>query len=57
MHLLELTTDAEGLQISDKDKASGIEITGLTSDSRDVRAGYLFAAFSALKFSFFHLLD
>jgi len=49
LRLLELITDADGVKISDEGKASGIEITGLTSDSREVRAGYLFAAFAGTK--------
>lgn len=49
MRLLELTTELEGLKISDKTLAASTEITGLTSDSREVRAGYLFAAFPGLK--------
>ena len=49
MRLLELIIDADDLKISDKMKAAGITITGLTSDSREVRAGYLFAAFPGTK--------
>jgi UDP-N-acetylmuramoyl-L-alanyl-D-glutamate--2,6-diaminopimelate ligase len=46
---LELTTDLDGIKISDSTLAAGLEIKGLTSDSREVRAGYLFAAFPGLK--------
>lgn len=49
MQLLELIIDADGLKVSDKIKAAAVEITGLTSDSREVRAGYLFAAFPGAK--------
>jgi UDP-N-acetylmuramoyl-L-alanyl-D-glutamate--2,6-diaminopimelate ligase len=42
---LELITDSDDLKVSDPAVAAGIEIRGLTSDSREVRAGYLFAAF------------
>lgn len=49
MRLLELIGDADGLTVSDKNKAAETGITGLTSDSREVRAGYLFAAFPGTK--------
>ncbi len=49
MRLLELITEADGIKISDKDRADDVNITGLTSDSREVRAGYLFAAFAGKK--------
>ncbi|MCE9506871.1 MAG: UDP-N-acetylmuramoyl-L-alanyl-D-glutamate--2,6-diaminopimelate ligase [Alphaproteobacteria bacterium] len=42
-------TDADGLKVSDLGLAAGIEIRGITSDSREVRAGYLFAAFPGAK--------
>ncbi|TAL37466.1 MAG: UDP-N-acetylmuramoyl-L-alanyl-D-glutamate--2,6-diaminopimelate ligase [Alphaproteobacteria bacterium] len=41
--------DAEGAQVSDTAAAATLEIRGLTSDSREVRAGYLFAAFPGAK--------
>jgi UDP-N-acetylmuramoyl-L-alanyl-D-glutamate--2,6-diaminopimelate ligase len=46
---LELTTELDGLKTSNAALAAATEITGLTSDSREVRAGYLFAAFPGLK--------
>ncbi len=49
MRLLELTTELDGLKVSNTMLAAATEITGLTSDSREVRAGYLFAAFPGLK--------
>ncbi len=49
MRLLELTIDADDLKVSDKIKAAALDITGLTSDSREIRAGYLFAAFPGTK--------
>ncbi|MFH1158992.1 MAG: UDP-N-acetylmuramoyl-L-alanyl-D-glutamate--2,6-diaminopimelate ligase [Pseudomonadota bacterium] len=51
MRLLELIADADidTVKISDKKKAAGLGIAGLTCDSRDVRAGYLFAAFPGAK--------
>jgi len=45
LRLLELIIDSSDLKVGDKIAAAGLEITGLTSDSREVRAGYLFAAF------------
>ena len=49
MRLLELTTELDGLKASNNTLAAATEITGLTSDSREVRAGYLFAAFPGTK--------
>ena len=49
MRLLELTTDLDGIKVSNNMLAAATEITGLTSDSREVRAGYLFAAFPGTK--------
>ncbi len=49
MQLLELTADTGGVKAADADRAAQLNITGLTSDSRDVRAGYLFAAFPGAK--------
>lgn len=49
MRLLELIADADGVAVGDKSKAARAEVTGLTSDSREVRAGYLFAAFPGTK--------
>jgi UDP-N-acetylmuramoyl-L-alanyl-D-glutamate--2,6-diaminopimelate ligase len=46
---LELITEADGVKVSDEGKAAAVEVNGLTSDSREVRAGYLFAAFSGTK--------
>jgi UDP-N-acetylmuramoyl-L-alanyl-D-glutamate--2,6-diaminopimelate ligase len=44
--LKELIADIDGLSVTGD---TDIHITGLTSDSRDVRAGYLFAAFPGAK--------
>ncbi len=49
MRLLELIGDAEGVRLGDRTAAEKIEVTGLTADSREVRAGYLFAAFPGAK--------
>ena len=49
MRLLELTTELDGLKASNNTLAAATEITGLTTDSREVRAGYLFAAFPGTK--------
>ncbi|MDF3022984.1 MAG: UDP-N-acetylmuramoyl-L-alanyl-D-glutamate--2,6-diaminopimelate ligase [Alphaproteobacteria bacterium] len=49
MRLLELIGDADGVTVSNRARAAEIEITGLTADSREVRAGYLFAAFPGNK--------
>jgi len=49
LRLLELTTELEGLKINNQALAAGTNITGLTSDSREVRAGYVFAAFPGAK--------
>ena len=49
MRLLELTTELDGLKASNNILTAAAEITGLTSDSREVRAGYLFAAFPGTK--------
>ena len=49
MQLLDLIADATGVTAADKDAAARLLVTGLTSDSREVRAGYLFAAFPGLK--------
>ena len=49
MRLLELIADADESIVSDKIKAAALDISGLTSDSREVRAGYLFAAFPGTK--------
>lgn len=51
MRLLELIDDIDidTVKISDKNRAGGIEIVGLTADSRKVQAGYLFAAFPGAK--------
>ena len=49
MHLLELIGDDDGARVSDRAAASTLEIRGLTSDSREVRTGYLFAAFPGAK--------
>lgn len=49
MRLLELTTELDGIKASNQMLAAAAEITGLTSDSREVRAGYLFAAFPGAK--------
>ncbi|MDE1152965.1 MAG: UDP-N-acetylmuramoyl-L-alanyl-D-glutamate--2,6-diaminopimelate ligase [Micavibrio sp.] len=48
MQLLDMIADA-GAHAPGADAAIGVEITGLTSDSREVRAGYLFAAFPGVK--------
>lgn len=52
MYLLDLVADidADTVKISDKNKAAGLEITGITFDSREVKPGYLFAAFPGEKF-------
>ena len=52
MYFLNLIADidADTVKISDKNKAAGLEITGLTFDSRAVKSGYLFAAFPGEKF-------
>jgi len=49
LRLLELTTELDGIKTSNNMLAAATEITGLTSDSREVRAGYLFAAFPGAK--------
>jgi len=49
LRLLELTTELDGLTVNNSILAYGTNITGLTSDSREVRAGYLFAAFPGAK--------
>lgn len=49
MRLLELTGDDAGVKVGDRQAAANIEITGMTADSREVRAGYLFAAFPGTK--------
>lgn len=46
MQLLELITDNVDVRVQGD---SAVDIRGLTSDSREVRAGYLFAAFPGLK--------
>ncbi len=49
MHLLELIGDEDGWSVSDRAAAASLEIRGLTADSREVRTGYLFAAFPGAK--------
>jgi len=49
LRLLELITDLDGIKTSNNMLAAATEIRGLTSDSREVRAGYLFAAFPGTK--------
>ncbi len=49
MQLSALITDLDDLKISGKTPAGKTEIVGLTSDSREVRTGYLFAAFPGTK--------
>jgi UDP-N-acetylmuramoyl-L-alanyl-D-glutamate--2,6-diaminopimelate ligase len=49
LHLLELIGDADGANVSDRAAAATLDIRGLTSDSREVRTGYLFAAFPGAK--------
>lgn len=49
MHLSELIGDAEGVRVSDPKAAAELDIRGLTSDSREIRAGWLFAAFPGTK--------
>jgi UDP-N-acetylmuramoyl-L-alanyl-D-glutamate--2,6-diaminopimelate ligase len=46
---LELIGDEDGVRVSDRAAAASLEIRGLTADSREVRAGYLFAAFPGAK--------
>jgi len=46
LQLPEMITEIPDIKISG---GTGLNITGLTSDSREVRAGYLFAAFPGLK--------
>lgn len=49
MLLSELIGDAKGLKAPDLTEAASLNITGLTSDSREVRPGFLFAAFPGAK--------
>lgn len=49
MRLLELIGDADGVTVSNRARAAELDIMGLTADSREVRAGYLFAAFPGNK--------
>lgn len=49
MLLSELIADEGGLRPSVPAQAASLNITGLTSDSRDVRPGFLFAAFPGAK--------
>jgi UDP-N-acetylmuramoyl-L-alanyl-D-glutamate--2,6-diaminopimelate ligase len=46
---LELIGDTDGVTVSDVNRAAQTEIRGLTSDSREVRTGYLFAALPGAK--------
>ncbi|HEX2752320.1 MAG TPA: UDP-N-acetylmuramoyl-L-alanyl-D-glutamate--2,6-diaminopimelate ligase, partial [Alphaproteobacteria bacterium] len=49
MSLLELIDNAAGVRISHPDRAADVHIAGLTADSRDVREGFVFAAFPGVK--------
>lgn len=51
MRLLELIDEnaAPGLILRNRDKAAEIDVTGLSADSREVRAGFVFAAFPGAK--------
>ena len=51
MRLLELIDDADaaGVTLLNADKAADLHITGLSADSREVRAGFVFAAFPGAK--------
>lgn len=49
MSLLELIDNAAGVRISHPDRAADVHIAGLTADSRDVREGFIFAAFPGVK--------
>lgn len=49
MQLLELITDAQGADVNDRRQAAAVEVLGLTADSREVRPGFLFAAFPGAK--------
>jgi UDP-N-acetylmuramoyl-L-alanyl-D-glutamate--2,6-diaminopimelate ligase len=46
LHLSELSADIPGIAVAGD---ASVEIRGLTADSREVRAGWLFAAFPGLK--------
>ncbi len=49
MQLLELIADAQGTTVRDRRQAAAVEVMGLTADSREVRPGFLFAAFPGAK--------
>jgi UDP-N-acetylmuramoyl-L-alanyl-D-glutamate--2,6-diaminopimelate ligase len=49
LSLLELIDNAAGVRISHPDRAADVHIAGLTADSRDVREGFVFAAFPGVK--------
>lgn len=49
MQLLELIAEAQDKETADRRQAAAIEIVGLTADSREVRPGFLFAAFPGAK--------
>jgi len=51
LRLLELIDDADaaGVTLLNADKAADLHITGLSADSREVRAGFVFAAFPGAK--------
>lgn len=49
MSLLELIDNSEEVRINHPEKAANLHVTGLTADSRDVRDGYVFAAFPGVK--------
>jgi len=49
LSLLELIDNAAGVRISHPERAADVHIAGLTADSRDVREGFVFAAFPGVK--------
>ncbi len=49
MHLSALITDLDDIEAGDDKRLAATDIAGMTSDSRDVKAGYLFAAFPGTK--------
>ncbi len=49
MRLTDLLAGDDTVSLRDREMADSLEISGLTSDSREVRDGYLFAAFPGAK--------
>jgi UDP-N-acetylmuramoyl-L-alanyl-D-glutamate--2,6-diaminopimelate ligase len=49
LRLLELITELDGIKVNNPTLAAGTNVTGITSDSREVRAGFVFAAFPGTK--------